>query len=90
MFGISDTSRRIQRLEAQVAAHEHTIAQLCSQLGISPVRSTAPTIVVPGAPLSDEEKGLLAVGKKIAAIKAYRERTHASLVDAKEAIEGGA
>lgn len=28
MFGFNDSARRIHRLEAQVAAHEHTIAQL--------------------------------------------------------------
>lgn len=89
MFGFNDSARRIHRLEAQVAAHEHTIAQLCAKLGIEPTRSNAPTIVAAGAPLADEEKRLFAEGKKIAAIKAYRERTNASLVDAKEAVEGG-
>lgn len=72
-----------------MAAHEQTIAQLCARLGIEPTRSSAPTIVATGAPLADEEKRLLGEGKKIAAIKAYRERTGANLVDAKEAVEGG-
>lgn len=47
------------------------------------------TVLGTGAPLTDEEKRLLGKGKKIAAIKAYRERTGANLVDAKEAVEGG-
>ena len=89
MFGFNDSARRIHRLEAQVAAHEQTIAQLCEKLGIEPTRSSATTIVATGAPLADEEKRLLGEGKKIAAIKAYRERTGANLVDAKEAVEGG-
>lgn len=87
MFGFNDETRRIKRLEAQVAAHEETIAALCAKLGVEPVRSAAPTVVAPGAPLSDEEKRLIGEGKKIAAIKNYRERARASLVDAKEAIE---
>jgi ribosomal protein L7/L12 len=89
MFGFNDSARRIHRLEAQMAAHEQTIAQLCEKLGIEPTRSSAPTIDATGAPLADEEKRLLGEGKKIAAIKAYRERTGANLVDAKEAVEGG-
>ena len=90
MFGFNDETRRISRLEAQVAAHEQTIAALCEKLGIEPVRSPAPTVVAPGAPLSDEEKRLIGDGKRFAAIKAYRERTRAGLVDAKEAIESAA
>ncbi|WP_206424858.1 hypothetical protein [Neoactinobaculum massilliense] len=39
------------------------------------------------AEVSDEERKIIASGRKIDAIKAYRERTGASLYDAKMAID---
>ena len=37
----------------------------------------------------DDIRGLIAAGQKIAAIKAYRERTGAGLAEAKDAIDRG-
>lgn len=81
MFGTSALDERIARLEAQVRAQQGVIEELCRRFDIDP------PVGVPGQWLDDTERRLVAEGKKIAAIKHYRERTGAGLKEAKDAVD---
>lgn len=76
LFPNAQRDARIVRLEAQVA-------YLAGRLGISP--EELETHAAPDIPA--EVRRLAATGKKIAAVKAYREATGASLTAAKRAVD---
>lgn len=67
---------RIPRLEKRVARIEHKLDLILAHLGL-----TEPE------PWSDEVNALVRDGKKIKAIKVYREATGAGLREAKEAVD---
>jgi ribosomal protein L7/L12 len=76
-------------------ALERRVAELEQLLGARPVggfppgQAAWPAMVPPGAfgGRMDEVRSLLREGKKIAAIKAYREATGVGLAEAKNAVE---
>lgn len=74
-------AQEIQKLQAELKRQAETIKQLTSQL------EQAGTEVINPQGVSDEEKQLVKDGKAVAAIKAYRERTGADLLTAKNAID---
>ncbi len=80
LFGPSDPA-----LRAQVARLERKIDAIAAHLGITGIVGSAG----PSDSLDDDVRELIAAGKTIAAIKLYRERTRASLADAKAAVERG-
>ncbi|MFF4800058.1 ribosomal protein L7/L12 [Streptomyces sp. NPDC001351] len=67
---------RIPRLEKRVARIEHKLDLILAHLGL-----TEPE------PWSDEVNALVRDGKKIQAIKVYREATGAGLKEAKDAVD---
>ena len=71
---------RIRRLEEQVA-------QLYAHLGLSPDGGVDRFAEVSGGGLDADIQALVSSGKKINAIKLYRERTGVGLAEAKDAIE---
>lgn len=77
---IDGLRREVQRQAAYIKQLE---AQLRSSGGTLPDQS-----YISNYGLSDKEMSLLRTGKKIAAIRAYRKRTGAGIIAAKEAIEG--
>lgn len=74
-------AQEIQKLQAELKRQAETIKQLTSQLEQAGIEVINPQGV------SDEEKQLVKDGKAVAAIKAYRERTGADLLTAKNAID---
>ena len=76
LFGIGSIENRISRADRRVARVEHKLDLILGHLGL-----TEPE------PWSDEVNALLRDGKKIQAIKVYREATGAGLKEAKEAVE---
>lgn len=73
-------AKEIRRLRDENQRLLATLAQLQSRLG-------ADAADVDIYAVSAEERSLVASGKPVAAIKAYRERTGADLVTAKKAID---
>lgn len=76
LFGIGSIENRISRTDRRVARIEHKLDLILGHLGL-----TEPE------PWSDEVNALVRDGKKIQAIKVYREATGAGLKEAKEAVE---
>ncbi|MEU1544991.1 ribosomal protein L7/L12 [Nocardia sp. NPDC005745] len=79
-----------RRLERKVDALHVKIDLIMTQLGIEAPAPAAPPRVVPSVPRGDgmaEIDGLLAQGRKIHAIKRYRELTGCGLKEAKDAVE---
>ncbi|MFF4505465.1 ribosomal protein L7/L12 [Streptomyces sp. NPDC001401] len=76
LFGIGSIENRISRADKRVARIEHKLDLVLGHLGL-----TEPE------PWSDEVNALVRDGKKIQAIKVYREATGAGLKEAKEAVE---
>lgn len=74
-------AQEINKLRAELKRQAETITQLTNQLEQAGIKANNSHGV------SDEERNLIAQGKPVAAIKAYRERTGADLVTAKNAIE---
>ena len=72
----------IDRLRDQVKRQAATIEQLRAQLSAAGVTPAADAYGV-----SEEERSLVAQGRRIEAIKVYRERTGCDLVTAKKAID---
>jgi ribosomal protein L7/L12 len=68
--------RKVSRMERRLAGLERKLDAVIGHLGV--------VIAEPGLP---EVRALLAQGKKIEAIKVYREHTGADLKEAKEAVE---
>lgn len=72
----------IDKLRAEVRRHKATIAHLRAQITSAGLDPTGDPYEV-----NMEERALVMAGKKIEAIKRYRERTGAGLKDAKDAID---
>ncbi|GAB97191.1 ribosomal protein L7/L12 [Kineosphaera limosa] len=79
--GGTDPQHEIARLNRRVTALEATVREVCKQTGIDP-RS----LPQPQRP-HQEVLDLLRSGKKIQAVKRYRELTGAGLREAKEAVD---
>jgi ribosomal protein L7/L12 len=81
-LGASANDRRVNRLERRLARMEQKLDAIAGHLGVA--------VAEPGRPqLADlpEVRKYLQEGKKIQAIKAYRESTGAGLKEAKDAVE---
>ncbi|MCX4882213.1 MULTISPECIES: ribosomal protein L7/L12 [unclassified Streptomyces] len=76
LIGIGSVESRISRQDKRVARVEYKLDLILGHLGLRERE-----------PWSDEVDALLRDGKKIAAIKAYREATGAGLKEAKEAVD---
>ncbi|GAA2503128.1 ribosomal protein L7/L12 [Streptomyces longisporus] len=76
LFGIGSVENRISRADRRAARIEHKLDLVLAHLGL-----TEPE------PWSDEVNALLREGKKIQAIKVYREATGAGLKEAKDAVD---
>ncbi|MCX5055609.1 ribosomal protein L7/L12 [Streptomyces sp. NBC_00201] len=76
LFGIGSIESRISRQDKRVARVEHKLDLILDHLGLRERE-----------PWADEVDALLRDGKKIAAIKVYREATGAGLKEAKEAVD---
>ncbi|MEU6831299.1 50S ribosomal protein L7/L12 [Nocardia beijingensis] len=79
-----------RRLEREVDALHAKLDLIMRHLGIEAPASAAPPRAVPPVPHGDgmaEIDALLAQGKKIHAIKRYRELTGCGLKEAKDAVE---
>ena len=75
-FGWGTSDRKIARIEQRLGLMERKIDAILDNLGIP--------FTEPGFA---EVEQFLRAGKKLQAIKAYRERTGAGLAEAKEAVE---
>lgn len=75
-LGWSASERRIVRMERRLGLLERKIDAVLEHLGVP--------IIEPGFEQVEE---LLRQGRKIQAIKVYRERTGAGLAEAKDAVE---
>lgn len=80
-----DQAREIERLQRENQRLLALVKQLKARLGEEGLGEEASNVDVFG--VSDEERQLVAAGRKVEAIKAYRERTRADLVTAKNAID---
>ncbi|EPD56180.1 MULTISPECIES: ribosomal protein L7/L12 [Streptomyces] len=76
LFGIGSIENRISRQDKRMARVEHKLDLVLDHLGLSEPE-----------PWSAEIDALLREGKKIQAIKVYREATGAGLKEAKEAVD---
>lgn len=76
LLGTGSIENRISRADRRAARIEHKLDLILGHLGL-----TEPE------PWSDEVNALLRAGKKIQAIKVYREATGAGLREAKEAVD---
>jgi ribosomal protein L7/L12 len=74
--GSSATDRRLTRVDRRLARMERKLDAIAEGLGV--------TVTEPGLV---EVAALLREGKKIQAIKTYRERTGADLKEARDAVE---
>lgn len=83
-----DDGARIARLERIVAEQQTIIDHLCAELGIDPgqVIGHRTDLAMPPVDLVDIRAEIVA-GRKIQAIKLYRERTGAGLKEAKDYVE---
>ncbi|MGJ3508940.1 ribosomal protein L7/L12 [Enemella sp. A6] len=76
----SGDTERIDKLERRIAHLESVVEMLANKSGVA-VEWAQPMGI------SAKEHDLVARGKKIEAIKAYRERTGAGLMEAKNVID---
>jgi len=76
LFGIGSIENRVSRQDKRMARVEHKLDLVLDHLGLRERE-----------PWSDEVDALLRAGKKIQAIKVYREATGAGLKEAKEAVD---
>lgn len=77
-------AQEIEKLRQQLKQQANIINQMKNQLQQAGLAVNNPHGV------SDEEQALINEGKQVHAIKAYRERTGADLLTAKNAIEAAA
>ncbi|RSM41219.1 hypothetical protein DMA12_24760 [Amycolatopsis balhimycina DSM 5908] len=75
-LGSSATDRRLTRVDRRLARVERKLDAIADRLGVAVVE-----------PELAEVTALLRQGKKIQAIKAYRESTGAGLAEARDAVE---
>lgn len=80
-----DQAREIESLQRENQRLLALVTQLKARLGEEGLGEEASNVDVFG--VSAEERQLVAAGRKVEAIKAYRERTRADLVTAKNAID---
>jgi ribosomal protein L7/L12 len=78
-FSWSASERRIVRMERRLGIIERKLDAVLEHLGVPPAE-----------PGFDEVDAFLREGKKLHAIKAYRDRTGASLAEAKDFVERAA
>ncbi|MEU7765511.1 50S ribosomal protein L7/L12 [Nocardia sp. NPDC049190] len=79
-----------RRVERKIDALNFKLDLIMNHLGITELPATAPTrtgAIVPSGDGLGEIDALLAQGKKIQAIKRYRELTGCGLKEAKDAVE---
>jgi ribosomal protein L7/L12 len=76
-LGASATDRKLARVDRRLVRMERKLDAIAGHLGVD--------VAEPGLP---EVAALLREGKKIQAIKVYRERTGADLKEARDAVEG--
>ncbi|MEU7632264.1 50S ribosomal protein L7/L12 [Nocardia sp. NPDC049220] len=79
-----------RRVEPKIDALNFKLDLIMNHLGITELPSAAPIqtrAIVPSGNGLDEVDALLAQGKKIQAIKRYRELTGCGLKEAKDAVE---
>ncbi|SDU78736.1 ribosomal protein L7/L12 [Arcanobacterium phocae] len=77
-FGRSDESEELRTRISELASIIAKLRSQLDELGVKPQIDLS---------LTAEEQQLVAQGKKIAAIKMYRERTGSSLKDAKDIVD---
>jgi ribosomal protein L7/L12 len=85
-LGASGSSRRVRRIEGRLAQVERKLAAVLARSGAGaepPLLQTP----LPPQPGLDQVHAFLREGKKIQAIKVYREITGVGLKDAKDAVE---
>lgn len=80
-----DQAQEIERLRRENQRLSTLVMQLQARLGDEGLGDEASNVDTFG--VSDEERQLAASGRKVEAIKAYRERTGADLLTAKNAID---
>lgn len=86
MFPWSQKSQEIQALRTQVRALRAVTEELAARAGVS--QSELERMLSTATPgITDEVEDHLRAGRKISAIKAYRESTGAGLKEAKDAVE---
>ncbi|NUQ99530.1 MAG: hypothetical protein HOY79_24250 [Streptomyces sp.] len=76
LFGTGSIENRLSRADRRAARIEHKLDLILGHLGLTEAE-----------PWSDEVNALLRDGKKIQAIKVYREATGAGLKEAKDAVD---
>lgn len=80
-----DQAQEIERLRRENQRLSTLVMQLQARLGDEGLGDEASNVDTFG--VSDDERQLAASGRKVEAIKAYRERTGADLLTAKNAID---
>ena len=86
MFPWNRTSQEIQALRTQVRALRAVAEELAARAGVS--QSELERMLATATPgITDEVEDHLRAGRRISAIKAYRESTGAGLKEAKDAVE---
>ena len=86
MFPWNRTSQEIQALRTQVHALRAVAEKLAARAGVS--QSELDHMLSTANPgITDEVDDHLRAGRKVSAIKAYRESTGAGLKEAKDAVE---
>lgn len=86
MFPWSQKSQKIRSLRTQVRALRAVTEELAARAGVS--QSELERMLSTATPgITDEVKAHLRAGRKVSAIKAYRESTGAGLKEAKDAVE---
>lgn len=87
MFGRSaQQQKQIETLQKQVRDLESLVAHLAERAGVGEAELFRLRGEI-GLQIPERSRQLLAEGKKIEAIKVYREETGAGLKDAKDAVE---
>lgn len=86
MFGISQQKKQILTLQAQVRNLEGLVDELAARAGVGDVELAELRAAV-GPRVPDQSRRLVAEGRVIEAIKAYRVHTGAGLKEAKDAID---
>ncbi|UOX91316.1 hypothetical protein MUY14_12065 [Amycolatopsis sp. FBCC-B4732] len=75
-LGTSATDRRLTRVDRRLARVERKLDAIAEKLGVAVEEPALPEVVA-----------LVREGRKIQAIKVYRERTGVDLKDARDAVE---
>lgn len=84
--GLADAKAAIERMEVAIQLDGGVPGNAAAQMGMAALAGTANMDAAQNVPLT-EITVLLSQGKKIQAIKLYRERTGTGLADAKQAVD---